>query len=182
MEPCGCNRRQSVANTQAPKRRKTSQTIAVRCDQLPASIDGKEGVSGSSPEEGLPAKEGVDLILLWPGYLLLLQSGQGHWSQPQPVHALRIIARRYSWAPAEVRLRQFPKRGSARCGRARTAQFPDADVRRRFVEVKIAATLGPTPQAKEVERAGEPPSAITRAGTCGPQLHGAAASASASVR
>ncbi len=52
----------------------------------------------------------------------------------------------------------------------------------RFVEVEIAAALGPTPQAKEVERAEEPRGAITPAGACGPRLHFAAASASASVR
>ena len=28
------------------------------------------------------------------GYFLVLQSGHGHWSQPQPVHASRIIPRR----------------------------------------------------------------------------------------
>jgi hypothetical protein len=27
------------------------------------------------------------------GYRLLLQSGHGHWSQPQPVQAMRIMAR-----------------------------------------------------------------------------------------
>ena len=29
------------------------------------------------------------------GYFLLLQSGHGHWSQPQPVHASRIMQRLY---------------------------------------------------------------------------------------
>src|SRR5437867_2998654 len=62
-------------------------------------------------------------------------------------------------------------RRSARGGRARTARFPDAPVRRRFVEVEIAAAFGPNPQAKEVERADEPRRAITPAGSCGPQLH-----------
>jgi hypothetical protein len=38
------------------------------------------------------------------GYLLLLQSGHGHWSQPQPVHAMRIMDRFYSVAdgPGEL--------------------------------------------------------------------------------
>jgi hypothetical protein len=34
------------------KRRKQAKTVAVGCDQLPESFHGKEGVSGSSPEEG----------------------------------------------------------------------------------------------------------------------------------
>src|SRR5437588_2989371 len=62
-------------------------------------------------------------------------------------------------------LRQFQKRGSARRGRAGTARLPYAHVRRQFVKVEIAAALGPTAQAKEVERANEPRSAITPAGT-----------------
>ena len=32
------------------------------CDRLPRKSHGKEGVSGSSPEEGFPEKEGVDLL------------------------------------------------------------------------------------------------------------------------
>src|SRR6266480_1250621 len=79
-----------------------------------------------------------------------------------------------SAAVLEARLRRSRRGGDG--------PFPDAHVRRRFVEVEIAAAPGPTPQAKEVERADEPPNAITPAGACGPQLHCAAASASASVR
>src|SRR5436189_4581118 len=73
-------------------------------------------------------------------------------------------------------------RSAAPPGGAGMARFPDAHVGWRFVEVEIAAALGPTPQAKEVERAEEPRGAITPAGACGPRLHFAAASASASVR
>jgi hypothetical protein len=29
------------------------------------------------------------------GYFLVLQSGQGHWSHPHPVHASRIMERLY---------------------------------------------------------------------------------------
>jgi hypothetical protein len=36
-----------------PKPRNQAKTVAVRCDQLPETFHGKEGVSGSSPEEGL---------------------------------------------------------------------------------------------------------------------------------
>ena len=78
-----------------------------------------------------------------------------------------------SAAVLEARLRRSRRGGDG---------VPDAHVRRRFVEVEIAAAPGPTPQAKEVERADEPRNAITPAGTRGPQPHCAAASASASVR
>src|SRR5437879_12133615 len=30
----------------------TSETVAIGCDQLPATLHGKEGVDGSSPSEG----------------------------------------------------------------------------------------------------------------------------------
>jgi hypothetical protein len=36
------------------KRRNQAKTVATGCDQLPRDIDGKEGVDGSSPSEGLP--------------------------------------------------------------------------------------------------------------------------------
>ena len=35
------------------ERLKQAKTVAVGCDRLPESFHGKEGVSGSSPEEGL---------------------------------------------------------------------------------------------------------------------------------
>jgi hypothetical protein len=34
------------------KRLKQAETVAIGCDQLPQGPHGKEGVSGSSPEEG----------------------------------------------------------------------------------------------------------------------------------
>jgi hypothetical protein len=34
------------------KRLKQAKTVAMGCDPLPLNLDGKEGVSGSSPEEG----------------------------------------------------------------------------------------------------------------------------------
>jgi hypothetical protein len=52
MEPSGRNWSQPVANRTASKRLIQAKTVAVRCDQLPESSHGKEGVSGSSPEEG----------------------------------------------------------------------------------------------------------------------------------
>ncbi len=53
MEPRGCNRWQSVANRTARKPPKQAKTVAVGCERLPRKRHGKEGVSGSSPEEGL---------------------------------------------------------------------------------------------------------------------------------
>src|SRR5262249_3379486 len=52
MEPCGCNRwqRSQIQRLQEPQ--KHAKTVAMRCDQLPEAAHGKEGVSGSSPEEG----------------------------------------------------------------------------------------------------------------------------------
>ena len=45
-------------------------------------------------EGPLSEKEGVDLYLgRRAGAYFLLQSGHGHWSHPQPVHALRIMSR-----------------------------------------------------------------------------------------
>src|SRR2546426_2431312 len=104
--------------------------------------------------------------------------------QPQgDMPAADVTARvRCSRVPAEVRPRQFQKRGTTGRRGTRMARFPDAYVWRRFIEIEIAAARGPTSQAKKVERAGEPRSAITPAGSCGLQLHFAAASASASVR
>ena len=52
MEPRGCNRRQSLANSLSLETPKTSQ---IRCDRLPpiaCDVHGKEGVDGSSPSEG----------------------------------------------------------------------------------------------------------------------------------
>src|SRR5207244_3687674 len=43
-------------------------------------------------------------------YLWLLQSGHGHWSQPQPVHAFRITPRFYFLAAAAARQ---PRRSTA---------------------------------------------------------------------
>jgi hypothetical protein len=53
MEPRGCNPWQLVANGARPKPAKTTKTVAIGCDRLRAKLHGKEGVSGSSPEEGL---------------------------------------------------------------------------------------------------------------------------------
>jgi hypothetical protein len=52
MEQSGRNQWQSAANGWGRKRLKQAQTVAVVCDQLPRPQNGKEGVSGSSPEEG----------------------------------------------------------------------------------------------------------------------------------
>jgi len=72
MEPRGCNR-----------------------PPLPEGAHGKQGVCDGLPPVvvgPLPAKEGVDADLASRvGYLLRLQSGHGQCSQPQPVHASRIM-------------------------------------------------------------------------------------------
>jgi hypothetical protein len=52
MEPRGCNRWQPLANPPPQEPRKQAKAVAVGCDRLPGGAHGKEGVSGSSPEEG----------------------------------------------------------------------------------------------------------------------------------
>jgi hypothetical protein len=52
MEPRGCNQWQPVANRTASKPADIRETVAGGYDLLPESFHGKEGVSGSSPEEG----------------------------------------------------------------------------------------------------------------------------------
>ena len=52
MEPRGCNRWQPVADETDADVTKSSKTVAVGCDRLRPGPHGKEGVSGSSPEEG----------------------------------------------------------------------------------------------------------------------------------
>jgi len=52
MEPRGCNWWQAVANRLGLRGRNQAKTVAVDCDRLPETFHGKEGVSGSSPEEG----------------------------------------------------------------------------------------------------------------------------------
>jgi hypothetical protein len=53
MEPSGRNRWQPVADGMTPRTAQAAQIVAVGCDRLPESFDGKEGVDGSSPSEGL---------------------------------------------------------------------------------------------------------------------------------
>jgi hypothetical protein len=52
MEPSGRNLWQPVANRKPTKTAQRGETVAVGCDPLPRKCHGKEGVSGSSPEEG----------------------------------------------------------------------------------------------------------------------------------
>src|SRR6266581_1039973 len=90
----GGNRSQMLSLEKPPKQAKT---VAVGCHRLPAKEHGKQGVCrGLRPVAGgpLPVKEGVDAsVKLSAERYFLLQSGHGHWSQPQPVHAWRIMAR-----------------------------------------------------------------------------------------
>jgi len=44
-------KRSQIRHAQKP--RKQAKTVAVGCDRLPETSDGKEGVDGSSPSEGL---------------------------------------------------------------------------------------------------------------------------------
>ena len=72
MEPRGCNRWQPIANPPRSETAETRATVAVGCDQLRKGAHGKEGVSGSSPEEGsakAPHKRGFlcALIAFVPG-------------------------------------------------------------------------------------------------------------------
>jgi len=53
MEPSGRNPWQPVANASGAKTAQIRETVAVGCDRLPRKCHGKEGVFGSSPEEGL---------------------------------------------------------------------------------------------------------------------------------
>ena len=97
MEPrgsTGCNHRQ---NAQARKSQKQVKTVATGRHPLPEKFHGKQGVCRGLPRVAggpLPEKEGVDA---YAGSSLrayfFVQSGHGHGSQPQPVHALRIMAR-----------------------------------------------------------------------------------------
>jgi hypothetical protein len=52
MEPRGCSRWQPVADRIGTEAAKTAKTVAVGCDQLPESFQGKKGVGDSSPPEG----------------------------------------------------------------------------------------------------------------------------------
>ena len=53
MEQSGRKQWQPLADAPVPKTGKQAKTVAVGCDRLPREVHGKEGVSGSSPEEGL---------------------------------------------------------------------------------------------------------------------------------
>jgi hypothetical protein len=52
MEPRGCNQWRPAANGVSASGPKTGKTVAAGCHQLRSGAHGKEGVSGSSPEEG----------------------------------------------------------------------------------------------------------------------------------
>ena len=61
----------------------------------------RASAEGCHPLREVPSLRGrrSTSVFVRAGYFLLLQSGHGHWSQPQPVHASRIMARFYP-APA----------------------------------------------------------------------------------
>ena len=53
MSPAGATSGNQPQIALAKERQKQAKTVAVGCDRLPRGAQGKEGVSGSSPEEGL---------------------------------------------------------------------------------------------------------------------------------
>ena len=78
---------------------KQAKSVAVGCHRLPEKFHGKQGVCRRLPpvaEGPLPVKEGVDAsVKLSAERYFFLQSGHGHWSQPRPVHASRIMGAFY---------------------------------------------------------------------------------------
>ena len=127
-------------------------------------------------------KEGVDHARYRPTLMSCCSRGRGTDRSRNRCTPCESWMGPSSLIPAEVRGWQFEKCGSAGRGRARTAWFRDARIGRRFVEVEVATAPVRRAQAKEVERANEPSGAVAPAGTCVPQRHRTAASASASVR
>ena len=75
MEPSGCNRRQPVANANAAKTAQTSQNRCRRLRPVADPSDGKEGVDGTSPSEGLAQSRMV------PG--VGMGNGEGFGSRPR---------------------------------------------------------------------------------------------------
>ena len=75
---------------------------------LRRSMVSRASAVGCHPLREVPSlrRSGSTSCCFGEGYLLLLQSGHGHWSQPQPVHALLIMDRFYSATdlPAGVRV------------------------------------------------------------------------------
>ena len=63
MEPVVANRGNQSQIGRRLNWQKQAETVAVGCDRLPKSFDGKEGVSGSSPEEGLRKAPHVGCVL-----------------------------------------------------------------------------------------------------------------------
>src|SRR5438093_9150091 len=76
---------------------KQAESVAVGCERLPEKFHGKQGVCRGLPPVagGPPPCEGGGRRLPGPSLraYFFVQSGHGHWSQPQPVHAWRIMAR-----------------------------------------------------------------------------------------
>ncbi len=58
MEPRGCNRWQPVAIARPKNGPDQAKTVATGCNRSPFGAHGKEGVSGSSPEEGFEKAPG----------------------------------------------------------------------------------------------------------------------------
>jgi hypothetical protein len=102
--PAGATSRNRSQMLRPGKRRKQAKTVADGCHRLPATFHGKQGVCRGLPPVArgpLPAEEGVDSFA-WRCYFLLLQSGHGHWSQPQPVHACMPCGSRLDFTRFEI--------------------------------------------------------------------------------
>ena len=70
-----------VANPIGAEAAKTSENVAVGCDQLREAAHGKEGVSGSSPEEGFNLRAGSSEIRGF-GRSLLHECGEDVFERP----------------------------------------------------------------------------------------------------
>jgi hypothetical protein len=78
--PRGCKRWHQRQMAWPTKARKQAKTLAVGCDRLPRGVHGKEGVSGSSPSEGLP-ESARTTGLLFRGLEPVFQSAFGYTCQ-----------------------------------------------------------------------------------------------------
>src|SRR6266511_5467553 len=97
-----------------PKPQKQAKTVAVGCDWLPREVMvSRASAVGCHPLREVPSlrRRGSTSTALEDAYLLLLQSGHGHWSQPQPVHASRIMQRLYRGQNLNIASNQLMRAG-----------------------------------------------------------------------
>src|SRR5204862_2160235 len=97
------------------KRQKQAESVAAGCHRLPETfMVSRASAVGCHPLQEVPSLrgKGSTSCCIGQGYLLLLQSAHGHGSQPQPVHALRIMDRFIGYPPARGR---FVSRREKQC-------------------------------------------------------------------